>query len=439
MNILFLITPNTHDPRYGAEAAVSRRISRFPMLGLLYVAAYHQVHSQDNVDFVDAQGLSYAVLETILQARQPDIVAMSVHSHNLVDVWKTARLAHALCPRCIVILGGHHATIFPRETALLEGVDFVIAGDGESAFNSLISALRASASEDHLRTISGISWIHSATGHISSTRAVERDLDTLPSPVDLRISENMLKDLCTDTGAKAYIHASRGCPHGCAFCMIRRTGYRCRSATSICDEMSAWTQRGVASFLFLDDSFTVARDRVLDFCGQICRRQLRVAFALNARVDSVDRELLSTLSAAGCSRIYYGVESGLQQSLDTLQKRTTLSQIADAFAWTREFGIETYAYLMIGIPGERRQDIQESLRFAAKLRPDRARISIFQPRAGTPLYASLLASGVLRSDYWKEFAEHPTEAFVIPHWHPELSPEELEELRRWGQEILRVA
>ena len=122
------------------------------------------------------------------------------------------------------------------------------------------------------------------------------------------------------------------------------------------------------------------------------------------------------------------MEAGTDRVLKVLQKGITLEQVERAFRWSKQAGISTLAYFMIGAPTETRADVLQTIEFAKKLAPDFVHITIVTPFPGTQLYRMGLEQGILSHDFWREFATHPTSDFHPEYWEADLTREELSEL-----------
>jgi radical SAM superfamily enzyme YgiQ (UPF0313 family) len=185
---------------------------------------------------------------------------------------------------------------------------------------------------------------------------------------------------------------------------------------------------GIKDFLFYDDTFTVSRERVLDFCEKIIEQKLEIRWDIRTRVDIVDEEMLKMLKKAGCVAIHYGVESGSDKILKVIKKGFTVKKAREIFKLTKKLKIETLAYFMIGLPSENLEDIQNTLDLAKELKPDYAHFTIFSPYPGTEFYRLGLEKGIIKKDIWKEFARNPKEEFKIPVWEENFTREQLYEM-----------
>jgi radical SAM superfamily enzyme YgiQ (UPF0313 family) len=117
----------------------------------------------------------------------------------------------------------------------------------------------------------------------------------------------------------------------------------------------------------VDDLLTINHKRVFAFCDEIISRGIKVKWTAFSRVDTVTKELLSKMKEAGCIFILYGVESGNQKILDLAKKRTTLEKIRRGVAISNEVGICTLSSFILGLPGETKETIRESLEFGKSL------------------------------------------------------------------------
>ena len=146
---------------------------------------------------------------------------------------------------------------------------------------------------------------------------------------------------------------------------------------------------------------------------------------IRTRVNTVDKEVLKALKEAGCQRIHFGVEAGTQRILNVLRKGITIEMAKKAFKLTREVGIQTLGYFMIGSPTETKEDIEKTIKLAKTLKPEFAHFTITTPYPATDLYRMGLESGVLPNDYWQEFAKNPTKDFKPLIWEENLKKDEL--------------
>ena len=153
--------------------------------------------------------------------------------------------------------------------------------------------------------------------------------------------------------------------------------------------------------MFYDDSFTFNKNRTLELCDEIIKNNLKIIWSCETRVNLVDKELLEKMKKAGCYIISYGVESGDQNILNNLKKDITIEQAKNAFKLTKEAGILTVAYFMIGSPGDTNETIEKTVDFAKELDADFAQFSICTPFPGSELFDNLSKKGIKIEDWDK--------------------------------------
>jgi radical SAM superfamily enzyme YgiQ (UPF0313 family) len=175
--------------------------------------------------------------------------------------------------------------------------------------------------------------------------------------------------------------------------------WRGRSPDNIIDEMELlYRNYGINYFFFTDDTFVINRKRVFELCKLLKERRLGVAWTCNGRIDLMTKELLQAMYDGGCRRISYGIESGNQQILDSMKKNITLDQVREVVKWTKDAGINILGDFIIGMLGETKATIKETIAFARELELDSYQFSVATPFPGTELYDSALEAGLIRGD-----------------------------------------
>lgn len=278
-------------------------------LGLLSTAAHAMQHANIDAHYLDYSmetGLSsYDTLLEDVKKVNPDLVGLSALTFNLLDCRKTARTIKTALPNVKVVIGGHHATIYPEETIRFPEMDYLICGEGERPMTCLINTLREGRDPTALDQINGLAWKdENGEIHFNPTRDYVDNLDELPMPAHELVDLPKYSHLLTEGDQVASMQTSRGCPAGCTLCDIRRTKFRGRSAASVLDELKKLYRLGVREFFFVDDTYTVNKKRVSEICQGINDEGLNIKYKISARCDMVTPELLSMLKRSGCYRIH---------------------------------------------------------------------------------------------------------------------------------------
>ena len=367
-----------------------------PPLGILYVAAYTRKNGYANWRVID---------NDIIEHRSPDQFADDFAWADIVAITGTTaqckqamQIANAAKQAGkIVVYGGPHATPTWKETLeMCPGVDIVVRGEGELTFLELLETLRHNGD---LSQVNGIAF-RDTDGIPVKTGKRQRnfDLDELPFPArDLvpteRYGDQPLVRFSTDE-RYAHLIMTRGCTDKCEFCNTPNNwgGPSWRTAGNLFAEMLEVHQTyGIRYFHFQDDVFTVNQELVRNLCYLLIeirmRKQgpIRFEWSCLARPDQFDYELLALMKLAGCVQIEIGVESGSEALLKSSRKRYTKEIIRKAFIAARQAGIRTYAFFIVGLPGETEETWRETVHFAKELKPDGSVFTVLTPYPGTDI------------------------------------------------------
>jgi len=419
----------------------------FPPLGLLYVATHlekntlnHEIRVEDCV----AGNISHVQLEKIIDEFQPDIVGVTSFTISMVDACLVARAARKILPKVHICLGGHHPIAFPREAAKIPDFDSIVVGEGEECFTELVNCLEQGNTYTHILGVytreSMKEWEHKKLGKdkrflniVTVPPAYVDDLSTIPIPNRRFIAGLRYGSILGISSNLMTIITSRGCPYLCTFCDVPYKKYRERSAKDVVDEIEECMSLGYDEFHFYDDLFNITRKKVIAFCDEIERRNLKVTWDFRGRVNQCDKETLARAKKAGCRMISFGVETGSNEGLKILKKSTNIEQIERTFRWCRELGIITVADYIIGFSFEKtKQDVKRSVIWCINLDPDYAQFSILQLLPNTPIFDEGLDKGLANLDKWLEFAQNPKPGFAIDHWTEHLTLPQLRKLQTWA-------
>ncbi len=367
-------------------------------LGLLYVGAAlrqagHEVTLRDGALEPEA-----ALLDAV-RAHRPRVIGLSAMRHNWEPTMALARSLRRAAPRATLVLGGPMASCWQEETLqLCPALDYAVIGEGEQTMVELCEALEAGAGVEQLP---GLAWRDGQRVVVNAARPPEGDLDRLPLPdyslLDLRRYRpsvgfyNRLPSMNLIT--------TRGCNRRCTFC-VAEGRLRRRSVDAVLDELELMVRRhGVRHVTFYDEGLTISRRRALELCRRMEQRGLDLTWCANARVDEVDAELLAAMRRAGCWKLLYGLESGVQKNLDAVGKGTTVEQARQAIRLTREAGIETFGTFMFGIPGETFAEGLQTIELACSLPLDYASFLNLVPYKGSQIYDDLPRHGRLTGQW----------------------------------------
>jgi len=203
--------------------------------------------------------------------------------------------------------------------------------------------------------------------------------------------------------------------------------WRYKSAGRVLDEIDILAKKhSVRELWILDDNFTWKKERVLEICEGIQKRNYKFSlrFPNGVRADRVDKEILTALKNIGCYNIAFGVESGNQEILDHLGKGERLEQIQKAIATANELKLLTSGFFVLGLPGETEATINDSIKFAKSTGLSDASFFIATPYPGTKLWD--MTKGATAQN-WNSYDQ---DALIPMSCSNKITPERLVELVR---------
>lgn len=323
----------------------------------------------------------------------PEVVGISVLTSKVPSAFKIAEICKKIDPQMVVVFGNHHPTIKPDEILLNENVDFVVRGEGEETFSSLIDNLDSPSPNYH--TIAGLSFRDNGAIINNNDRACIDNLDALPFP-----ARDKLLNLETYTPTQlSMVMTSRGCPYSCAFCASHNMWgkkVRFRSIENIINEINELKNvYSVKNITFMDDSFTINRKRVKELCMAMIEDHISITWSCLTRVNIISDEIIALMKKAGCTKVDVGIESGNQRILDLINKGITIEQIRKAAEILKRNKMYWSGFFMFGFPTETENEIFDTINFLKELKPNWANISIFTPYLGTELYKLSLEKGLI--------------------------------------------
>ena len=379
-------------------------------LGPSFIAAYLREYGHE-VQFFRAT-LKMTTAEVVERVREiePGLIGLSLTTRQ----WLRGRELVAAIRDKIdvpVAAGGLHPTFSPEEVLATPGFDFVCLGEGEEPTLELVEALETGAPGDSIRNI----WQNGALR--PEIRPPFAPIDDLPF---------LARDLLDEYRGCVHVSTQRGCPFPCTYCGARQFhdlyeetggGYgRRRSHENVLAELEQIQRDDLLSYvIFLDDTFTIQHRWVKDFCHLYPERFPDVGFSLHARVETVNEPMIAMLAAAGCRHITYGVESGsLRVRREIMRRPVKNDRFREVFRWTRDAGIMVTANYMLGIPGETRDEMQQTLDLAEELEAFDFGYFVFYPYPGTQLFQVCQAEGYLPDDYLDLPANHRQSILTLP-------------------------
>lgn len=395
-----------------------------PPIDLMYAAAaFEQGGCECRLNDYPAEGLGWNDLEENLRARRPDFLVLSITTPSLEDDLRAAELAKRVSPDTMVLAkGAHFNTLDVESLKRFPDLDAVFRGEYETACKALAEGVPRAE-------IAGLTW-RDGNGKIvqNKTAPFIADLDAVPFPARHLVRNELYTR--PDTGEiQTTLVTNRGCPHECVFCLAPQVAgrkNRYRSVENVIAEIEECVAKyNIRNFLFRSDLFTQNREWLRDLCDTIQSRRGNIRWVCNSRVDTLTPKMLEQMKEAGCWLIAFGVECGDDRLLKLMNKRTDSAQAVKAIRMTREAGLRSSVYMLMGMPWETEETIKANISFFRRLDADFIEIFYVYPFPGTRLHEMAVEQGLL------EPGEIPREAYgepAMPSAH--LSKSELAHWRR---------
>ena len=366
---------------------------------------------------IDAPPHGITLDQIVPQAKDFDLVVMHSSTPTFASDIATARALKNVNPKLKVGLVGANVAIDPKKSIeKAEPIDFVTAKDYDFT-------IRDVAQGKDFAEIAGLCY-RDNNGDIQETaaRTTLTDMDELPfvTPVyqrDLKIENYFIGYL-----KHPYIsfYSGRGCKSRCTFCLWPQTigghKYRTRSVEHVIEEIR-WAKAAmpqVKEFFFDDDTFTDDLPRAEAIARELGK--LGVEWSCNAKAN-VPRETLKVLRDNGLRLLLVGYESGNQQILHNIKKGMRV-EVARRFTQDcHDLGVTIHGTFIMGLPGETKETIQETIRFAREINPHTLQVSIAAPYPGTFLYKQAMENGWLGNTDQELVDDHGVQIAALNYPH----------------------
>lgn len=414
--IVFVNPPLSLEERYGTMAKGGRNT---PPLGLCSLSAVAREKGY-KVHILDAPVLNYGYNDVVKRIMElsPRYVGITASTMAINSAEKLAKELKRFNKDLVILIGGPHVTALPERTlSKYPGFDFGVIGEGEEV---LIDFLSVFENQGDLNLVKGLVFRKDKKIIVTGRKPYIKNLDVLPIPAwDLlpslgkyyRSSPQSFNRLPSIS-----LVTSRGCPNQCTFCDRSIFGNYLRgySPEYVLKILRILVYRyRIKHILFDDDTFTILKNRLERICRLMIKEKIDLTWTCLARVDTVDKQMLKLMKKAGCWQVLYGIESGNQEILDKLQKGITVEKIKKALRMTREAGIRSKGFFILGTPFETKGTAKQTIEFMKKINLDDFHMTYFTPFPGTAIYNNQIKNKKFYEKEWSKMNE----------WTPTFIPE----------------
>jgi len=355
----------------------------------------------DLVIYREITGRDFDVPEKVVSRilwKKPTIVAFSVMTFN----WHKIKNVISLLRKeydGLILVGGYHAILSPEEVLSHPGVDAICIGEGEQPFIKLV--------KHNQKNISGIYGLV-FKGEPMSPETLKRrwlveNLDEYPymdyelfdSEGDIKLRQKYLGTISPSGIFSLPLIGGRGCPYHCTYCsnsvLIDFYGGVKRFVRRYTPNVAIENIRALAYtykpqfFEFLDETFTLSKTWVKDFCLQY-KEQIPIPFLIMSRIDTVDESTIALLAESGLKVFLFGIECGDEEyRMNYLKRRMLNKTIIESARLLKKYGIIIVTFNMFGMPFETKDTINKTIALNEEIEPDAATPFIYQPFSGTEL------------------------------------------------------
>lgn len=370
---------------------------------------------KQTMELIDKFGPQFVVIDTSTGSIESDLAFAAKIKKSYPNV-------------TICVVGTHASACFEEILKENVAVDYVARHEYDYTLPELIECIEGKRDKS---TVLGVSYLENGEVKSTNDRPYIENLDELPFVAEvykkhLNIEDYFYAHVSFPTVS---VFSSRGCPSKCFYCMYSQVmfgkAYRKRSAKSLYEECKYITENfpNVKEILIDDDNFAVDQKIVKEFCKLMIDNHIQLKWVVQCRV-TLEYETMVLMRKAGCRLIVVGYESGSQKVLDGMQKGITLEMSRKFNANAKKARLRVHGCFMVGNPGETKQTMEETLKFAKSLTMDTVQFFPLMVYPGTKAYDWAKENNYIKAERYRDWLlEDGSHNCVIST--PEVSSEEL--------------
>jgi len=363
----------------------------------------------------------YALMDEALENFKPDVVGFTAVSSQFSFVVDLCNIIKKKSPKVVTVCGGIHPTLYPECITETKSLDVVFRGDSEVPFLDFLSKIKNNQPWKDTDSI-----VYLDNGVIKKNKLTKlltpAELNTLPHPD--RTTYDYTRTL-KKVGLASF-HFTRGCPFTCTYCSnigiakvygqsrynIRQTSPE-HSIQEIEDVVKKNPSVGTRYKIYLtDDIFGLNKKWRREFLA-LYRERIKIPFICLLRCDVVNEDFMQDLARSYCFKIQFGVESGNEYIRNTVMSRDMPREtIIKAFKLAKKYNVKTNAINIIGVPGETKEMLMDTVRLNREINPTRSGVNIFYPYKGTPLGNECFEKGLVNIKKYEDFSNERRESVL---------------------------
>ena len=318
--------------------------------------------------------------------------------HICIDIADGLKL-HA--PNVLISFGGPQAELVAKETlTYYPFIDYICCSEGENTIVPFMEFIAGGHSALEAKTIPGLTF-RNEHGIIIQNELPELLCDNYARNFDYYdiIPESVVKN-----SYRTSIDVGRGCPFGCSFCSTKtfwKQKFRLRDIKDMVDEIERVVNNyGITTFDFDHDLFTVNKKRVIEFCHEIEKRNLKIKWFCSSRIDTIDTEMIDLMVQSGMVKILFGIETGSPRMQRIINKNLNLQNCSEIVTYCVNRGVKVLASFIYGLPDDTEDDFEQTFRMIVSMRYSGAKIMLWLCGIlnGTALYNNYKEKLILQDE-----------------------------------------
>ncbi|WP_303862542.1 radical SAM protein [Alkalibaculum bacchi] len=332
-----------------------------PALGLLALTEYATMFGFESyVKDFNYNEVNYDELFEFIESKGITVIGFTSYTENLNIMFKFMRMIKSYNRDIVLVVGGPHATLRPDEVIKNRNVDYVIPNDGESTLLELLVYLEKGEEIISPNNITGLIYKEDGKKIMNESRNGVTDLNLLPVINRTRVEIDRYRSIVS-------VYTSKGCPAKCIYCSasaISGAKYRMRDIRNVfleCQVIYNQVNSDTDKLYFIDDTFTVNKQRVNEFCDLHTSYEHKMAWSCESRVDVMTKELVDKIGNSNCFSIQFGVESGNQEVLDNINKDIQLEHLKKIVKHIGKYKIGVFLSLMLGHYSDTEETMQQTM------------------------------------------------------------------------------
>ncbi|MDD5005707.1 MAG: radical SAM protein [Candidatus Omnitrophica bacterium] len=383
-----------------------------PSLGLGYLAT--AIRNKSDVRILDCikERVEIEQLGEIIKNYKPDLVGFQCYTFDLRFLKDALNIVKNYDEKIITVMGGPHPSAVPQQTMEYFGnkLDFAFKGEAEKSFSLFVDYLNGE--KINFSDIPGFVWRKNGTIE-SNDCYFENNLDSLGMLSWDLIHPEQYPESQHGAFYKKFpiapIMITRGCPYQCTFCagkLVSGVKLRKRGIKEVINEIDMlYKDYGIREFHVIDDNFTLDVAYAKTFLRELIVKNLDISWSTpnGVRMDMLDKELLALMKQSGLYLISLGIESGSDRILKLMKKNLTVEKIRKSIALIKSCGIDIAGFFILGFPGEKKEEIMDTINLSLELDLIRANFFTYLPFPGTESYSELAKNGELERVNWDRF------------------------------------